>query len=108
MSLLLTGGAVFLDGTFQTADVAIDQGRIVSVSPSLPRDGFSVIELHNRLLVPGFVDVHVHLREPGFSYKETIYSGTAAAAAGGYTAVCAMPNLKPCPLYTSPSPRDRV
>lgn len=97
MSLLLTGGAVFLDGTFQTADVAIDQGRIVSVSPSLPRDGFSVIELHNRLLVPGFVDVHVHLREPGFSYKETIYSGTAAAAAGGYTAVCAMPNLKPVP-----------
>ena len=97
MSLLLTGGAVFLDGTFQTADVAIDQGRIVSVSPSLPRDGFSVIELHNRLLVPGFVDVHVHLREPGFSYKETIYSGTAAAAAGGNTAVCAMPNLKPVP-----------
>ena len=97
MSLLLTGGAVFLDGTFQTADVAIDQGRIVSVSPSLPRDGFSVIELHNRLLVPGFVDVHVHLREPGFSYKEPIYSGPAAAAAGGYTAVCAMPNLKPVP-----------
>ncbi|WP_295579873.1 dihydroorotase [uncultured Oscillibacter sp.] len=97
MSLLLTGGAVFLDGAFRTADVAIDQGRIVSVSPSLPRDGFSVIELHNRLLVPGFVDVHVHLREPGFSYKETIASGTAAAAAGGYTAVCAMPNLKPVP-----------
>lgn len=97
MRLLLTGGAVFLNGTFQTADVAIDQGRIVSVSPSLPRDGFSVIELHNRLLVPGFVDVHVHLREPGFSYKETIFSGTAAAAAGGYTAVCAMPNLKPMP-----------
>ena len=97
MSLLLTGGAVFLGGEFRNVDVAIDQGRIVSVSPSLPRDGFSVIELHNRLLVPGFVDVHVHLREPGFSYKETIHSGTAAAAAGGYTAVCAMPNLKPVP-----------
>ena len=97
MSLLLTGGAVFWGGEFRNVDVAIDQGRIVSVSPSLPRDGFSVIELHNRLLVPGFVDVHVHLREPGFSYKETIHSGTAAAAAGGYTAVCAMPNLKPVP-----------
>ena len=97
MSLLLTGGAVFLNGSFQNMDLAIDQGRIVSVSPSLPKEGFSVIELHNRLIVPGFVDVHVHLREPGFSYKETIYSGTSAAAAGGYTAVCAMPNLKPVP-----------
>ena len=97
MNLLLTGGAVFLIGSFQNMDIAIDQGRIVSVFPSLPKEGFSVIELHNRLIVPGFVDVHVHLREPGFSYKETIYSGTSAAAAGGYTAVCAMPNLKPVP-----------
>ena len=97
MNLLLTGGAVFLNGSFQNMDIAIDQGRIVSVSPSLPKEGFSVIELHNRLIVPGFVDVHVHLREPGFSYKETIYSGTSAAAAGGYTAVCARPNLKPVP-----------
>ncbi len=97
MSLLLTGGTVFLNGSFQNLDVAIDQGRIVSVAPSLPRDGFSVIELHNCLLTPGFVDVHVHLREPGFSYKETIYSGTRAAAAGGYTAVCSMPNLNPVP-----------
>ncbi len=97
MSLVLTGGAVFLNGSFQNMDVAVEQGRIVSVSPSLSKDGVSVIEVHNCLIVPGFVDVHVHLREPGFSYKETIASGTAAAAAGGYTAVCAMPNLKPVP-----------
>ena len=97
MDLLLTGGAVFLDGCFQNLDVAVSNGRIVSVSRSLPKEGFSVIELHNRCLVPGFVDVHVHLREPGFSYKETVFSGTAAAAAGGYTAVCAMPNLNPVP-----------
>ena len=95
MSLLLTGGTVFADGAFRNMDIAIDQGRIVSVS--LPREDVSVIELHDRLIVPGFVDVHVHLREPGFSYKETVFSGTAAAAAGGYTAVCAMPNLKPVP-----------
>lgn len=93
MGLLLTGGTVFLNGGFQNMDIAIDQGRIVS----LPTEGFSVIQLQNHLIVPGFVDVHVHLREPGFSYKETIYSGTGAAAAGGYTAVCAMPNLKPVP-----------
>lgn len=97
MSLLLTGGAVFLNGSFQNMDVAISEGRIVGISPSLPQEGFSVIELHDHLIVPGFVDVHVHLREPGFSYKETIFSGTAAAAAGGYTAVCAMPNLNPVP-----------
>ena len=48
-------------------------------------------------LLPGFCDVHVHFREPGFSYKETIASGTAAAARGGYTAVCTMPNLNPVP-----------
>ena len=95
MDMLLTGGTVFVDGRFETMDVAIHEGRIVS--NSLPQEGFSVIELNNCLVVPGFVDVHVHLREPGFSYKETIYSGTSAAAAGGYTGVCAMPNLKPVP-----------
>ena len=97
MGLLLTGGSVFQNGAFHTADVLIENGRIVSVSPSLPREHCSVIEVHDDLIVPGFVDVHVHLREPGFSYKETIASGTAAAAAGGYTAVCAMPNLSPVP-----------
>jgi len=97
MRLLLTGGAVFRDGGFQPLDIAISEGRIVSVSPRLPGDGASVIELNHCLVVPGFVDVHVHLREPGFSYKETVASGTAAAAAGGYTAVCAMPNLDPAP-----------
>ena len=98
MRLLLTGGTVFRGGAFEPLDVAVDEGRIVAISPALPREGFStVIELHNKLIVPGFVDVHTHLREPGFSYKETIASGTAAAAAGGYTAVCAMPNLNPVP-----------
>ena len=51
----------------------------------------------NCIILPGFVDVHVHLREPGFSYKETVKTGTMAAARGGYTAVCPMPNLNPVP-----------
>ena len=97
MGLLLSGGAVYQDGAFHKLDVLEEQGRIVSISPTLPREGVSVVELHDMLLVPGFVDVHVHLRQPGFSYKETIASGTRAAAAGGYTAVCAMPNLDPVP-----------
>lgn len=97
MRLLLTGGSVFRDGGFQPLDIAVSEGRIVSVSPRLPGEGAAVLELNHCLVVPGFVDVHVHLREPGFSYKETVASGTAAAAAGGYTAVCAMPNLNPVP-----------
>ena len=97
MQYLLTGGMVWNNGTLEKRYVAIADWRIVSVSPSVDATGYTVIELHERLLVPGFVDVHVHLREPGFSYKETIASGTAAAAAGGYTAVCSMPNLKPVP-----------
>ena len=97
MRLLLTGGSVFRDGGFHPLEIAVSEGRIVSVSPRLSRDGAAVIELNHHFIVPGFVDVHVHLREPGFSYKETIASGTAAAAAGGYTALCAMPNLSPVP-----------
>ena len=97
MRLLLTGGSVFRDGGFHPLEIAVSEGRIVSVSPRLPRDGAAVMELNHCFVVPGFVDVHVHLRQPGFSYKETIASGTAAAAAGGYTAVCAMPNLDPVP-----------
>ena len=93
MSLRLTGGAVYWRGRFENRDLCVEQGRIVSV----PQENPSVISVSNHLIVPGFVDVHVHLREPGFSYKETIASGTAAAAAGGYTAVCAMPNLDPVP-----------
>ena len=97
MKILLSGGAVYRNGGMEPLEIAVDGGRIVSVGRGLPRDGFRVIELENRLIVPGFVDVHVHLREPGFCYKETIAAGTAAAAAGGYTAVCAMPNLNPVP-----------
>ena len=89
--MILSGAAVFRRGGFERRDAAVSKGRIVSVFP----EDASVIELHDCLIVPGFVDVHVHLREPGFSYKETVATGTAAAAAGGYTTVCAMPNTKP-------------
>ena len=95
MDYLLTGGSVFRNGGFHQMDVAVRNGRIVSISPLFP-EGFSVIELNERLFVPGFVDVHVHLREPGFLIRRPS-SRNGAAAAGGYTAVCAMPNLKPVP-----------
>lgn len=95
---LFTGGQVYRRGRLQRLDVAVDQGRIVAVSDFIaPRPTWEVTQLAGRLLTPGFVDVHVHLREPGFFYKETIASGTLAAASGGYTALCAMPNVKPAP-----------
>lgn len=74
----------FQDGHFVFRNQFFFKGKAPSVSDSV-------------FVIPGLVDVHVHLREPGFSYKETIKTGTAAAAAGGYTAVCSMPNLAPVP-----------
>ena len=60
-------------------------------------DDSKAVDFSKYVIFPGFADVHVHLREPGFSYKETIASGTRACAAGGYTDVCSMPNLNPVP-----------
>lgn len=98
MKILLNQMTVFRKGTAQKLSVLVEDGRIVSLSPNTPPvSGARVIELKNGTLFPGFVDVHVHLREPGFSYKETIAAGTRAAARGGFTAVCPMPNLKPVP-----------
>ena len=88
--------AMLLDGSvFRPADIAVRGGRIVSISRGLE---FPVsIDLHNAAVFPGFVDVHVHLREPGFSYKETVRTGTLSAARGGYAHICPMPNLNPVP-----------
>lgn len=98
MSLLLSGGLVYSKSSFKRLDISIDDGQVVSFSPFIDKSGFdSVIDCNNLFIVPGFLDVHVHLREPGFCYKETVHSGTLAAARGGYTGVCAMPNLSPAP-----------
>ena len=78
------------------ADILIENGTITAVGPKLAvPSGATVIPAAGRLVVPGFVDLHVHFREPGFEYKETIQSGTEAAVAGGFTSVCAMPNTNP-------------
>jgi dihydroorotase len=78
------------------ADVLIRDGKISAVGPALVAPaGARVIRAAGQLVLPGFVDLHVHFREPGFEYKETIQSGTAAAVAGGFTTVCAMPNTNP-------------
>ena len=96
MRMLLTGVYTLAHGKLVPQDVLVENGRIVSsFGKGVQAD--RVLSLHGRLVVPGLVDVHVHLREPGFSYKETVLAGTRAAARGGYTTVCAMPNLNPAP-----------
>ncbi len=97
MTLLIQGGHVIDPGRVNgVADVLIENGTIAAVGPKLAVPaGATVIPAAGRLVVPGFVDLHVHFREPGFEYKETIQSGTDAAVAGGFTSVCAMPNTNP-------------
>lgn len=95
--MLIKGCNVFIDGRFVPSDVEVQGGIVSRVEPAVvPNSGVPVFN-YSGIVVPGLVDVHVHLREPGFSFKETMETGTAAAARGGYTAVCAMPNLNPVP-----------
>lgn len=94
----MKGGRVFSGGKSFEADVVVCGDRIAEVTPEaaiLPGD--KVVDCRGRWITAGLVDLHVHLREPGFSSKETIATGTAAAAHGGFTTVCAMPNLEPAP-----------
>ncbi|MDD4504719.1 MAG: dihydroorotase [Clostridiaceae bacterium] len=76
-------------------DIYIDGGVIKEIDSSIELEADRVIDAKGLYLLPGFVDMHTHLREPGFEYKETVYSGTRAAARGGYTTICCMPNTKP-------------
>ena len=78
-------------------DILIREGRIAALGPGLTAARARLLDCSGKLVSAGFTDIHVHFREPGFTAKETIRSGSQAAAAGGYTTVCAMPNLNPVP-----------
>ncbi len=82
-------------GIDAVTDVAIRDGRVIDVGTVVDTSGVRVIDARGLVVAPGFVDLHAHLREPGFEYRETIATGTAAAVAGGFTSVCAMPNTEP-------------
>ncbi len=98
MKTLFKNGLVFSGSGFVPADILVSDGVTAAVGPSISQSAADrCFDLHGLSVFPGFADVHVHLREPGFSYKETIRTGSMACAAGGYTAVCAMPNLSPAP-----------
>ena len=97
MTLLIKGGRI-IDPSQQIdmiADLLIDGGDVKSIGDSLRDDGAEVFDARGSVVAPGFIDLHVHLREPGEEHKETIASGAAAAVAGGFTSICAMPNTKP-------------
>jgi dihydroorotase len=94
MELTLKGANVYVDGHFEVMDLTVNIDVPFSYS-SFVSDGS--VDFSGKYIFPGFADVHVHLREPGFSYKETVKSGSMAGAAGGYTALMSMPNLRPAP-----------
>jgi dihydroorotase len=98
MSLLIKNGHVVdpASSTDAVQDVFIADGRVERVGRDLPREAVTtVLDATGKIVCPGFIDIHVHLREPGYEYKETVASGTRAAAAGGFTAVCCMANTHP-------------
>ena len=100
MTTLLMNGRLYMGGTFVPADILLKGGSAFVYDNSDTPDSNNIdeiIDLSGKDILPGFADVHVHFREPGFSYKETIGSGSRAAVHGGYTCVCPMPNIKPVP-----------
>src|SRR5580692_7149259 len=98
-SLLIKGGRVIDPAAKIDAlmDVLLREGRVAEVAPpnKIRSSADTTFDARGLIVVPGFIDLHVHLREPGQSYKESIATGTAAAAAGGFTSVCCMPNTQP-------------
>lgn len=97
MDIIIKGSFVYSSGQLIQNDVHIKNGVIARISPDINNAESEIINAEGMVLSPGFTDLHTHLRQPGFEYKETIATGTAAAAAGGFTTVCSMPNLKPVP-----------
>lgn len=97
-TLLKNGRIVTKENTCQPVDIWIEDQKVFAIGLDFAEKDFDqVIDLKGKLVMPGLVDVHVHFREPGFTYKETILTGSQAAARGGFTSVCAMPNLDPVP-----------
>jgi dihydroorotase len=106
MPIVIKNGRVIdpASNTDRVADVLIVDGRVAGVAPNLSSPNAEVFDASGMIVAPGFIDMHVHLREPGFEHAETIESGSRAAAAGGFTSICCMPNTKPVndsPMVTS-------
>ena len=99
MKLIIKNGTIInpVHHQHEKGDVVIEDGKIVSLGGIADVPGAEVYDAEGFFVTPGLIDMHVHLREPGFSYKETVRTGTLAAAHGGFAHVAAMPNLNPVP-----------
>ncbi|MCM3572842.1 dihydroorotase [Mesobacillus subterraneus] len=97
MTMLIKNGRLLTETGFEETDILIEHGKITEIGSGLTAEAEQIIDAKGKLVAPGFVDLHVHLREPGGEKKETIATGTLAAAKGGFTTVAAMPNTRPVP-----------
>ncbi|MFD1360271.1 dihydroorotase [Lentibacillus salinarum] len=98
MNILLTNARrLRYDGQTEACTILIEKGTIKKIAAHIKEEADETIDCKNHVVVPGFIDIHTHLREPGGEHKETIITGTKAAARGGFTTVCAMPNTNPVP-----------
>ncbi len=95
MKILIKNAKVYQNNKLIKADILIDRKRIAKIAPKLNEKADKTIDASDACVFPGFIDLHAHLRDPGHTYKEDIVTGTKAAAHGGYTAICAMPNTEP-------------
>jgi len=96
MKILFKNGIIYKDGELEINDILVEDEKIIKIGQSL-EENVEILDCTGMHILPGFTDVHVHFREPGYEYKETIKTGSMAALNGGYTNVCTMPNLNPVP-----------
>ena len=99
MSILLKNGTIidYKNSIFEKYDVLIENEKIKEIAKDINTNANSIIDCSGLYIMPGMIDIHCHLREPGFEYKETIETGSKSAVAGGFTTICPMPNTKPTP-----------
>lgn len=95
MTILIKNATAYINGKFQTRDILIKKNKIAKIAKHLPEKADKILDVSGKHVFPGFVDLHVHLRDPGQTFKEDIVSGTRAAAHGGFTSLCVMPNTDP-------------
>ena len=93
--MIIRNGNVVLKNSVEQKDILVENGRIVRIAANIPADGSVEIDATGKYVFPGLIDMHVHLREPGFERKEDIESGAKAAVKGGFTQICCMPNTNP-------------
>ena len=93
--MIIRNGSIVLKDSVEKKDILIADGKIVKIADVIPADGSAEIDASGKHIFPGLIDMHVHLREPGYEHKEDIESGSKAAVKGGFTQICGMPNTDP-------------